>query len=166
MTLDGFAEHVGSRPVRPELQQVVSPVEEVLLGGVHVRGLLILLLGRQQVARRLFRVAEQVPHLGGVAARKQGADELRRPGGLPRLQVMERPLQLDVDRGVFGRECGALRSARSSTRAPLTFTCLATVRSSCRKGGPVTCVRVPPRGEKSVCPIAVATGGSLKASGL
>ena len=106
MALDRFVQHVGRRPVRPELQEVVAPVEEVLLGGVHVRGLLILLLGRQQVPRRLFRVAEQVPQLGGVTAREQGAYQLGGTGGLPRLQIMERALHVVI----YG--CGALRSAR------------------------------------------------------
>ena len=42
MALDGGGEHLRGLFERAQLQQVVAPVEEVLLGGRHVRGALIL----------------------------------------------------------------------------------------------------------------------------
>ena len=115
--LDGLHEHPTRRLEGAKPQQVVAPVEEVLLGGVHVGGLLELLRGLQQVARRLLGVPQQLAHVGGVAARQQAPDDRRRPGRLPGLQVAEGALQLQLDRGFVAlRGVGGRRGCGRSYR--------------------------------------------------
>src|SRR5204862_3517059 len=58
-------------------------------------------------------------------------------------------------------------SARTSNRrSPPILNCLATPRSSCRHGGPVTWLRVPPSGLKSAWAVAVTGVGFADAAGL
>ena len=58
--------------------QVVSPVEQVILGRVHVRGALILLGRRDEIARTLFDVAEQVMELTSLLRAQHPSDLLTR----------------------------------------------------------------------------------------
>ncbi|PYQ07638.1 MAG: hypothetical protein DMF82_03455 [Acidobacteria bacterium] len=69
-------------------------------------GLLELLRRRDQVARRLLGVAEQMVQIGAVAPRQEAAEQLGRLHGLPRLQVSDRALDVVID------GCGSLRCAR------------------------------------------------------
>ena len=71
--LETRGEHPPRLFVGVKLQQVVAPVEQVLLGRIHVRGALVLLRRRQPVAAAFADVGEQVVQLRGVA----GGDHLQ-----------------------------------------------------------------------------------------
>ena len=86
------------------LQQVVAPVEQVLLGRRHVRGALIAAGGRDEVARALFDVAEQVEELGGLLGLEHPPHLLARRVQLAGLEVGEGEV---VAVGVVGRVDGA-----------------------------------------------------------
>ena len=64
-------EHLGRRTGRAQLEQAVTPVEEVFLAGIHVRGPLILLGGGGQFSGTLLDVAEQVVQLADILAAQQ-----------------------------------------------------------------------------------------------
>ena len=67
--------------------------------------------------------------------------------------------------GVFVR----LNTSSAESRTclwPRTLNCRATPMSSCRSGGPVTWLRGPPSGLKSVCPIVATGAGLANAAGL
>ena len=75
---DGRGEHLCCGLERAKLHEVVSPVEQVILGRVHVRGALILLGRRDEIARTLFDVAEQVMKLTSLLRAQQPSDLLTR----------------------------------------------------------------------------------------
>jgi hypothetical protein len=56
---DGRSEHLCSGLERAKLHQAVPPIEQVILGRIHVRGALIILGRRDEIARTLSDVAEQ-----------------------------------------------------------------------------------------------------------
>jgi hypothetical protein len=59
-------EHLVGRLELAKLQQVVAPIEDVLLGRRRVRGPLILVVGRDEIFGALVHVAEQVVEVGRI----------------------------------------------------------------------------------------------------
>ena len=90
MARDRGREHVRGVFERLELQQVVAPVEQVLLGRGHVRGLLVLAIGAGEVAGALFDVAEQVVQLSGLVAAHHRCDQRPRLVEFPHFEQRER----------------------------------------------------------------------------
>lgn len=66
MPFDRSGEDLGRRLERAQLQQVVPPIEQVLLGRVHVRSTLVLLRRGHEIAATLLDVAEKVVELARV----------------------------------------------------------------------------------------------------
>ena len=66
MPFDRSGEDLGRGLERAQLQQVVPPIEQVLLGRVHVRGTLVLLRRGHEIAATLLDVAEKVVELARV----------------------------------------------------------------------------------------------------
>src|SRR5207249_7267467 len=75
-----------------ELQQAVSPVEEMPFGGIRVRGALILFGCAGEVSRALFDVAEQIVELGGVLRADHPLDLRARLVQLSGLEQREREI--------------------------------------------------------------------------
>ena len=151
MAFDGGGEDLRRFFVGVELQQVVAPVEEVLLGGRRVRGPLILVGGGDEVFGALVDVAEQIVELRLVPGGNHPLDLGPRLVEIARLEQREREIVAAVVVGGIDG-AGALQVRKGGVEPALLHV------KRCELVLCVKAVRIPPRGVHE----APLDGGGLR----